>query len=384
MAHQAPLSMGFSRQVYWSGLPYSPPGDISDPRIKPMSLRSPTLAGRFFTTAPPRKTGEYDISSVQSLSPVYLFVTPWAGAHKASLSISNSLSVTNSKSLLKLMSIKSVTPSNHLILCHPFLLPPSIIPSIRVFSNESALCIRWPKYWSFSFSISPFNEISGVISLWMDWFDLLLVQGTLKSIFQHHGSKASSLWCLAFFILQFSHPYMTTGKIIALTRGTFVGKVMSLLFNILSMLVIAFLPRNKCLNFMAAVTICSDSGAQENKVCLCFHCFPIYLPLCDGTRCHDLSFLNVEFRPAFSLSSLPFIKRLFSSSLSAIRVVSSAYLRLLIFLLAILIPDFASSSLAISMMDSACKLSKQELLTIYSLDILLSQFGTSLLFHVQL
>ena len=158
---------------------------------------------------------------------------------------------------------------------------------------------------------------------------------------------------------------------------------MCLLFNILSMLVIAFLPRNKCLNFMAAVTICSDSGAQENKVCLCFHCFPIYLPLCDGTRCHDLSFLNVEFRPAFSLSSFTFIKRLLSSSsLSAIRVVSSAYLRLLIFLLAILIPDFASSSLAISMMDSACKLSKQELLTIYSLDILLSQFGTSPLFHV--
>ena len=161
----------------------------------------------------------------------------------------------------------------------------------------------------------------------MDWLDLFAAQGTLRSLLEHHSSKASVLWCSVFFIVQLSHPYMTTGKIIALTRGTFVGKVMSLLFNILSMLVIAFLPRNKCLNFMAAVTICSDSGAQENKVCLCFHCFPIYLPLCDGTRCHDLSFLNVEFRPAFSLSSLPFIKRLFSSySLSTIRVVSSPYL----------------------------------------------------------
>ena len=172
--------------------------------------------------------------------------------------------------------------SNHLILCHPFLLPPSIIPSIRVFSNEWALCIRWPKYWSFSFSISPVNEISGLISLWMDWFDLLAVQGTLKSIFQHHSSKASSLWCSAFFILQLSHPYMTTGKIIALTRGTCVGKVMSLLFNILSMLVIAFLPRNKCLNFMAAVTICSDFGAQKYKVWHYFHCFPIYFLWSDG------------------------------------------------------------------------------------------------------
>ena len=135
--------------------------------------------------------------------------------------------------------------SNHLILCHPFLLLPSIFPSIRVFSNESALCIRWPKYWSFSFSISPSNEYSRLISFRMDWLDLLLVQGTLKSLLQHHSSKASNLQCSAFFIVQLSHPYMTTGKTIAWTRWTFVGKVTSLLFNMLSRLVITFLPRSK-------------------------------------------------------------------------------------------------------------------------------------------
>ena len=138
-------------------------------------------------------------------------------------------------------------PSNHLILCRPHLLLPSIFPSIRVFSNKSALHIRWPKYWSFSFSISPSNEYSGLISFGIDWFDLLVVQGTLKSLFQHHSSKASILWCSAFFMVQLSHPYMTTGKNIALTRWTFVGKVMSLLFNMLSRLAIAFLPRSKYL-----------------------------------------------------------------------------------------------------------------------------------------
>ena len=141
------------------------------------------------------------------------------------------------------MSIESVKPSNHLILHHPFLLPPSIFPSIRVFSNESVLHIRWPKYWDFSFSISPSNEYSGLIFFRMDWLDLLAVQGTL----QNHSSKASVLWCSAFFIVQLSHPYMTTGKTISLTRRTFVGKVMSLLFNMLSRLVITFLPRSKCL-----------------------------------------------------------------------------------------------------------------------------------------
>ena len=144
------------------------------------------------------------------------------------------LSITNSQSLLKLMFIASVMPSNHLILCHPFLFMPSIFPSIGVFSNESALCIRWPKYWSFSFNISPSSEHSGLISFRVDWLDLLAVQGTLKSLLQHYSSKASILWCSSFFIVQLSHPYMTTGKTIALTRRTFVGKVMSLLFNMLS------------------------------------------------------------------------------------------------------------------------------------------------------
>ena len=178
-------------------------------------------------------------SSVQLLSHVWLFATSWTTAHQASLSI------TNSQSLLKLVSIESVMPSNHLILCHPLLLLTSIFPSIRVFSNESFLHIRWPKYWSFSFNISPSNEHPGLISFRMDWLDLLAVQGTLKSLLQHHSSKAPILWHSAFFIVQFSHPYMSTGKTIALTRWTFVGKVMSLLLNMLSRLVIDFLPRRK-------------------------------------------------------------------------------------------------------------------------------------------
>ena len=152
-----------------------------------------------------------------------------------------------SPSLLKLMSIESLMPSNHLILSLPLLLLPSIFPSIRVFSNESALCIKWPKHWSFSFSISPSNEYSGLISFRIDWFDLFAVQGTLKSLLQQHGSKASILQHLPFFIVQLLHSYMTTGKTIALTRQTFVDKVMSLLFNMLSRLVITFLPRSKCL-----------------------------------------------------------------------------------------------------------------------------------------
>ena len=178
-------------------------------------------------------------SSVQLLSHVRLFATPWITARQASLSI------TNSRSLLRLMSIESVMPSNHLILCCPLLLPPSIFPSMRVFSDESALHIRWPKYWSFSFNISPSNEHPGLISFRIDWFDLLAVQGTLKRLLQHHSSKASILWHSAFFVVQLSHPHMTAGKTIALTIWTFVGKVMSLLFNMLSRLVITFLPRSK-------------------------------------------------------------------------------------------------------------------------------------------
>ena len=149
------------------------------------------------------------------------------------------------RSLFKLMSIESVMPPYHLILCRPRLLPPSIFPSIRVFSNESVLHIRWPKYWSFSFNFSPFNEHQELISFRMDWLDFLAVQGTLKSLLQHHSSRASILWCSAFFIVQLSHPYMTTGKTIALTRWTFVDKVMFLLFNMLSKLVITFFPRSK-------------------------------------------------------------------------------------------------------------------------------------------
>ena len=159
--------------------------------------------------------------SVQLLRHVRLFVTPWTAAHQVSLSI------TNFRSSLKLMSIESVMPSNHLILCHPLLLLSSIFPSIRVFSNELALPIRWSKYWSFSFRISLSNKYSGLISFSIDWFDLLAVQGTLKRLLQHYSSKASILWCSAFFIVQFSHPYTTTGKTIALNRQSFVGKVIS-------------------------------------------------------------------------------------------------------------------------------------------------------------
>ena len=179
------------------------------------------------------------ISSVQLLSRVQLCATPWTTAFQASLSI------TNSQSWPKLMSNESVMPSNHLILCCPFFLLPSIFPNIRVFSNESALHTRWPKYWSFSFNISPSSEHPGLISLRMDWLDLFAVQGTLKSLLQHHSSKASILLHSAFFTVQLSHPYMTTGKTIALTRCSFADKVMSLLFNMLSRLVITFLSRRK-------------------------------------------------------------------------------------------------------------------------------------------
>ena len=177
-------------------------------------------------------------SLVQLLSHVQLFTTPWTAACQASLSI------TNCRSLPKPMSIESVMPSNHLILCRPLLLLPSIFPSITVFSNESVLRMRWPNYWSFNLNISPSNEHLGLISFRMDWVDLLAVQGTLNSLLQHHSSKASVFWCSVFFIVQLLHPYMTTGKTIVLTRWTFVGKVMSLLFNMLSRFIITFLLRS--------------------------------------------------------------------------------------------------------------------------------------------
>ena len=240
---------------------------------------------------------------------------------------------------------------------------PPVFNLSRVFSNESVLHIRWPKYWSFSLSVSPSSEYSGLISFMIDWFDLLAVQGTLKNLLQHHNSKASILWCSAFFMVQLSHPYMTTGKTIALTIRIFFGKVMSLLFNMLSILVIAFLPRSKC----PLISCCSHHlqwfWSPKTKVCPCFHCFPICFPIYEvmGLDAMFLAFWMLSFKTTFSLSSFTFIKSVFSSSsLSAIRVVSFTYLRLLIFLLAILIPACASSSPVFLMMHSAYKLNKQE------------------------
>ena len=249
-------------------------------------------------------------------------------------------------------------PSNHLILRHPLLLLPSIFPSIRVFSNESAFHIRWPEYWGFSFNISPPNEHPGLISLRMDWLDLLAVQGTLKSLLQHHSSKASILLCSTFFIVQCSHPYMTAGKTIALTRGTFVDKVISLLFNMLSKLVITFLPRSK---HLLISWLQSPSAVILEPI-------KIKVATVSPSICHEvmgldatiLVFQMMSFKSTFSLSYFTFIKRLFSySSLSAIRVMSSAYLRLLIFLLKILIPPCVSYSPVFLMMYSAYKLNKQ-------------------------
>ena len=203
---------------------------------------------------------------VQLLSHVWLFASPWTAEHQVSLSI------TKSRSVHKLMSSESVTPSNHVILCHPLLLLPSILLNIRVFSNVSALCIRWPKYWSFSFNISPSNEHPGLISFRIDWLELLAVQGNLKSLLQHHSSKASILWCSAFLIVQLSHPYMSTGKTIALTRWALFGKVMSLLFNMLSRLVITFLPRSKHLLISWLQSPSAVILEPENKI---FH-FPLF------------------------------------------------------------------------------------------------------------
>ena len=278
-------------------------------------------------------------SSVQSLSRVWLFATPWTAARQASLSI------TNSRSPPKPMSMESVMPSNHLIFCLPLLLLPSIFPSIRVFSNESALHIRWPKYWRFSFNINPSNEHPGLISFRMDWLDLLAVQRTLKSLLQYHSSKASVLLHSAFFIVQLSHPCMTTGKTIALTRQTFVGKVISLLFNMLSRLVITFLPRSKHL-LISGLQSPSAVILEPRKIksVTVSTVSPSICPEVMGPDAMIFVFWMLSFKPTFPLSSFTFIKRLFSSSLSAIRVVSSAYLRLLIFLPAILIPSCASSS----------------------------------------
>ena len=207
------------------------------------------------------------VSSLQSHTHVQLFAILWTAAHQASLSI------TNSRSLLKLMSIELVILSNHLILYRPLLLLPSIFPNIRVFSSESVLHIRWPKYWSFSFTISPSNEHSGLISFRMDWLDQLAVQGTLKSLLQHHSSKASILWYSVFFIVQLSHPYMTTGKTIPLIRQTFLGKVTSLLFNMLSRLVTAFLLRR---NRLLILWLKSPSAVILEPKKLSLSLFPLF------------------------------------------------------------------------------------------------------------
>ena len=226
-------------------------------------------------------------------------------------------------------------PSSHLILFRPLLLLPSVFTSIQVFSDESVLRIRWQKYWSFS--ISPFNEYSGLISFRMDWLDHLAVQRTLKSLFQYHSSKTSILYCPAFFTVQLTHPYVTTGKTIALTRQTFVGKVMSLLFNMLSRLVITFLPKSKYLLISwlqsPSAVILEPPKIKSVTVSQSIHHEVM------GPDAMILVFWILGSKPTFSFSSFTFIKRFFSSSsLSAIRVISSAYLRLLIFLPAILIP----------------------------------------------
>ena len=219
-------------------------------------------------------------------------VIQWIAARQASLSI------TNSQSPPKPLSIESVMPSNHLILCHPLLLLPSIFPSIRVFSNESALCIRWPKYWNFNFNISPSNEHPGLIPFRMDWVDLFAVQGTLKSLLQHHSSKASILGHSVFFIVQISHPYMTAGKTITLMRHTFVDKIMSLLLNMLSSLVITVLPRSKrllisWLQSPSAVIL----EPPQNKVWHCFHCLPIYFPWSEEPDAMILVFWMLHISP---------------------------------------------------------------------------------------
>uniref|UniRef100_A0A670JMB4 Uncharacterized protein n=1 Tax=Podarcis muralis TaxID=64176 RepID=A0A670JMB4_PODMU len=259
------------------------------------------------------------------------------------------------------MLVTSKTLSNHLVLCRPILLVPSIFPSISVFSRESSLLMRWPKYWSLSFTICPSSEHSGLISLRMDAFDLLAVHGTLKSLLQHHNSKASILRRSAFFMVQLSLPYITTGKTMALTIRTFVGKVTSLLLKMLSRPVIALLPRSRRL--LISWLLSPSVVIMEPKKVKSLTASSSSPSICQevmGPVAMIFVFLMLSFRPYFALSSFTLIKRFFnSSSLSAIKVVSSAYLRLLIFLPTILIPAWDSSSPAFRMMYSAYKLNKQ-------------------------
>ena len=283
-------------------------------------------------------------------------MTPWTLARQASLSF------TISWSLLKLMSIQSVMSSNHLVLWHPHLLLPSIFPGIGVLSNESVLHIRWPKYWSFSFSISPYNEYSGLISFRIDWFDLLLSKGLSRSSLssQFESTNSSALCLLYCPALTSIHDYWKDHSLDCMDLSIFrMSAKWCLCF--LTMVCHSFLAKKQLsFYFMAAVTIQSDFRAQEEELCYCFHLFLFCLPWSDGTGCHDLSFLILSFKLSFSLASFTLIKRLFSSSsLSAFRVVSSTYLRLLVFLPAVLIPACNSSSLAFHMICSAYKLNKQ-------------------------
>ena len=249
------------------------------------------------------------VSSVQLLNCVWLFVTQRTAASQ--VSCPSPTPRANSNSCLSSQWHRPTISSSVV----SFSSCPQSFATSESFQMSQFFYIRWPKYWSFNFSICPSNEYSGLMFFMIVWLDLLAVEGTLKSLLQHHSSKASILWSSTFCMVQISHLHMTTVKFIALTTRTFVGKLMSLLFNMLSSLVIAFLPtRQVSFNFMAAFTICSDFGAPQNKVCYSFHCFPIYLPWSNGTGCPNLRFLNFEFKPGFSLSSFTFIKRLFSFS----------------------------------------------------------------------
>ena len=292
---------------------------------------------------------------VQSRSHVWLFATPWTAAHQASLSL------TISWSWLKFIFVASVMPSNHIILWCPLLLLPSVFPSIRDFSDESSVCIRWPKYCSFSFCISPSSEYSGLISLKIDGFGHLAIQGNFRSLLQHHSSKASVLWHPASFIVQLSQPNVTTGKTIALTIQTFVGRVMSLLFNnTLSRFVIVFPPKSNSLliswlQSLSAVIL--EPKKRKSVTTSTFSLSICYAVMGPGA----MILVFLLFKPALSLFSFTLIKRLFSSfSPSAFRAISSAYLRLLIFLLPILIPAYNSSSPAFLIMCLGYRLNKQD------------------------
>ena len=279
-----------------------------DPLEEEMATHSCILAWRIPRTEESGRLQTMESVQFSTVAQSYLtLAAPWTAAHQASLS------VTNSWSLLKLLSTKSVMPSNHLILCQSLLLPPSIFPIIRVFSNESVLLIKWPKYWSFTFSVSLSNEYSGLIFFRIDWFCLLAVQETLKSLLQYHSSKASILWHSAFLMVQLSHSYMTTGKTITLTRWTFFSKVMSLLFIILSRLVLACLPRSKRL-LISRLQPPSAVIWEPPKI-KCVTVSTVSPSICHkvmGPEATILVFWMLSFKPNFSLSSFTFIKRLFS------------------------------------------------------------------------